>query len=203
MRTLVFVTRNKHKIQEISDLLEKHLLKNGNNTLKIIGLDDINCNEDIAETGNTLEENALQKAEYVSEHYHFDCFADDTGLEIDELGGRPGINSARYAGDEKNFDKNTEKVLKELEGKENRKARFRSVIALILGSEKYFFEGVAEGKIIDEKRGKGGFGYDPVFIPDGYKQTFAEMSFEQKNRISHRAKAINKLIDFLTDISNQ
>ena len=203
MRTLVFVTRNKHKIQEISDLLEKHLLKNENNTLKIIGLDDINCNEDIAETGNTLEENALQKAEYVSEHYHFDCFADDTGLEIDELGGRPGINSARYAGDEKNFDKNTEKVLNELEGKENRKARFRTVIALILGSEKYFFEGVAEGKIIDEKRGKGGFWYDPVFIPDGYKQTFAEMSFEQKNRISHRAKAINKLIDFLTDISDQ
>ncbi len=203
MKTIVFVTRNKHKIREISDLLEKHLLKNENNTFKIIGLDDINCNEDIAETGNTLEENALQKAEYVSEHYHFDCFADDTGLEIDKLGGCPGINSARYAGDEKNFDKNTEKVLKELEGKENRKARFRTVIALILGSEKYFFEGVAEGKIIDEKRGKGGFGYDPVFIPDGYKQTFAEMSFEQKNRISHRAKAINKLIDFLTDISDQ
>ncbi len=197
MKTLVFATRNRHKIQEVNDLLCKDLSGQSVLEWKIIGLNDIQCHEDIPETSDTLEGNALQKALYVSRHYHYDCFADDTGLEIEALNGRPGVHSARYAGEGKNFDDNTRKVLEELKGSKNRNARFRTVIALVLNSEKYFFEGTAGGRIIDEKRGKGGFGYDPVFIPEGYGQTFAEMSMEEKNQISHRAQATRQLIDFL------
>lgn len=197
MRTLVFATQNQHKIFEIGDLLKKNFDSDYQNFWNIIGLTDIQCFDEIPETSDTLQGNALQKVLFVKEHYGYDCFADDTGLEIDALGGRPGVHSARYAGLNKNFEDNLIKVLKELEGTENRNARFRTVIALILNSKRYFFEGKIEGRIIREKRGKAGFGYDPVFIPEGYELTFAEMELNQKNKISHRAVATRQLIDFL------
>lgn len=197
MRTLVFATQNQHKIFEIGDWLKKSLNQDRNNKWNIIGLADIQCFDEIPETSDSLQGNALQKVLYVSERYGYDCFADDTGLEIDALGGRPGVHSARYAGLNKNFEDNLVKVLKELEGIENRTARFRTVIALIVKSKRYFFEGKIEGRIIHEKRGKAGFGYDPVFIPQGYEKTFAEMDLEEKNQISHRAAATRQLIDFL------
>ena len=172
---------------------------------EILSLTDIGCHEDIPETGNTLEANAHQKSEYVFDHYHIDCFADDTGLEVDALGGAPGVHSARYAeGTDHNSEANMAKLLRELGDNDNRKARFRTVISLIqmeggnpVCSREYQFEGVVEGRIDREKHGSEGFGYDPVFIPEGYDKSFAELGEEIKNQISHRARAVKKLAEWL------
>lgn len=197
MKTLVFATQNKHKIEEIKHVLNMKVYQKQTRQWNIIGLAEIGCFEDIPETSDTLEGNALQKAKYVFDNYSQDCFADDTGFEIDSLGGKPGVYSARYAGAQRNFDDNIHKVLEELKEHKNREARFRTVIALLLDSKHYFFEGLVEGRVIHEKRGTGGFGYDPVFVPDGYDKTFAELGLDEKNQISHRALAVKKLIDFL------
>lgn len=189
MEQIVFATNNKHKLEEIREIL--------GNSLTILSLDDINCHEEIPETGNTIEENALIKARYIKEKYGYDCFADDTGLEVKSLNNEPGVYSARYAGNEHNSEKNMQKVLKNLEGKLDRSACFRTCIALITENEEHLFEGKIEGKIIAEKRGDSGFGYDPIFMPDGYDQTFAELGNDIKNKISHRALAVKKLINFL------
>jgi len=189
MKKLVFATNNEHKLRELQQILS--------NRFELLSLKDIGCTEEIPETAETIEENSMQKAEYVYKKYKTDCFADDTGLEIEALNGRPGVYSARYAGEEKNMTKNIEKILSELKGAENRKARFKTVISLILNGEKYQFEGIVNGKIIEQKKGDSGFGYDPVFVPEGYNQTFAEMSAEEKNKISHRGRAVQKLVKFL------
>jgi XTP/dITP diphosphohydrolase len=186
---LLFATNNKHKIHEISKILGQ--------SYRILSLKDVGFSGDIPEEKATLEENALQKAEFIYNRFAIECFADDTGLEIDALGGEPGVYSARYAGNDKNSEANMDKVLRLLEGKENRTARFRTVISLIFQGKKYAFEGKVEGKILREKRGNEGFGYDPIFQPDGYEQTFAEMPLSVKNKISHRSRAIRKLTIFL------
>lgn len=194
---IVFATNNQHKLQEIREIL--------GDQFEILSLADIGCHEDIPETGNTLEANAHQKAEYVFDHYHIDCFADDTGLEVDALGGAPGVHSARYAeGTDHNSEANMAKLLRELGDNDNRKARFRTVISLIqmeggnpVCSGEYQFEGVVEGRIDREKHGSEGFGYDPVFIPEGYDKSFAELGEEIKNQISHRARAVKKLAEWL------
>lgn len=186
MNQIVFATNNKHKLEEI-----RHIVST---KIKILSLKDIDCVEDIPETGETLEENALQKAKFIFNKYHINCFADDTGLEILALNGRPGVYSARYAGEAANFDDNIAKALSELNGITDRRACFRTVIALILDSKKYFFEGRVDGTILTQKKGMKGFGYDPVFRPEGYNESFAEMSSEQKNSISHRFFAIDKMI---------
>lgn len=194
---IVFATNNQHKLQEIREIL--------GDQFEILSLADIGCHEDIPETGNTLEANAHQKAEYVFDHYHIDCFADDTGLEVDALGGAPGVHSARYAeGTDHNSEANMAKLLRELGDNDNRKARFRTVISLIqmeggnpMCSREYQFEGVVEGRIDREKHGSEGFGYDPVFIPEGYDKSFAELGEEIKNQISHRARAVKKLAEWL------
>lgn len=186
---LVFATNNRHKIEEISDLLgESFILKS---------LKDLKITDDIPEDYHTLEENALFKARYINKLTGMNVFADDTGLEIDALNGRPGVHSARFAGAQKNFDANIDKVLLLMTGNENRKARFRTVIALIYNGQEYLFEGRIDGTIINERRGKKGFGYDPVFVPDRKNKTFAEMSLDEKNSISHRAIAFIKLKEFL------
>ena len=188
---IIFATHNEHKTQEARAILgENWNLKN---------LHEIGCEEEIPETADTLQGNALQKAQYVVDHYHANCFADDTGLEIDGLEGRPGVYSARYAGEHCTYQDNVNKVLKEMKGMTNRKACFKTVVALVLDGEIHLFEGRVDGKIIEEPRGTAGFGYDPVFMPDGYNQTFAEMGDEVKNSISHRGRAMRKLIDFLKD----
>lgn len=189
---LVFATNNRHKLEEITRMLE--------DKYEIVSLEQIGCREDIPEDYETLQENALQKARYVKDHYGYDCFADDTGLEIEALNNRPGVYSARYAGPAKNPEDNMHKVLLEMEEKENRNARFRTVIALILDGKEHCFEGRVDGKILTERQGKTGFGYDPIFCPDGYKESFAEMDMERKNRISHRGKAVEKLVKFLNAI---
>ena len=197
---IVFATNNQHKLSEIRDILGE--------SIEVLSLKDINCDVDIPETGKTLEENALQKAQYVYDHYHIDCFADDTGLEVDALGGAPGVYSARYAGEGHDSEANMTKLLKELGDEDNRKARFRTVIALIQKKnicpcgcnsikEVHQFEGIVDGEIIRERRGGEGFGYDPIFQPDGYDKTFAELGMDIKNHISHRARATKKLADFL------
>ena len=163
----------------------------------VAGLADMGCFEDIPETGATLEENASIKSQYVVDRFHTDCFADDTGLEVDALDGRPGVYSARYAGEGATYEKNVDKLLEELDGKTIRTARFRTVISLILNGKEYLFDGVVEGRIIEERRGGSGFGYDPVFVPNGYEQTFAEMEPELKNKISHRAIATQKFANFI------
>jgi XTP/dITP diphosphohydrolase len=190
---LLFATNNKHKIREISDIIS--------NNFTIIGLTDVNITEDIPEEGDTLADNALFKARYVHERTGMNVFADDTGLEVEALGGEPGVYSARYAGEGKSFDDNINKLLHRLEGVEERKARFRTVIALILDNMEYMFEGSVEGEILRERKGTGGFGYDPVFRAAGYDQTFAEMPLTEKNRISHRAVAMRKLLNFLEGIN--
>jgi XTP/dITP diphosphohydrolase len=197
---LVFATNNAHKISEIKKLLEQYL-HNDNNLYKILSLKDINCFEDIPENSNTLEGNASEKSMYVYKNFHINCFADDTGLEIEALDGNPGVYSARYAGKERDFEKNMNKVLSELEGEKNRKARFRTVISLIIDGEEKLFEGIVNGNILEEKRGEKGFGYDPVFQAEGYNISFAEMTLDEKNKISHRAVATKKLINYLEDIS--
>jgi len=190
---LVFATNNEHKLFEIKKII--------GDSFNLLSLKDIECYEDIPETGDTLEANASQKARFVYEKYGKNCFADDTGLEIEALNGAPGVYSARYAGEDKDAVKNMEKVLAELKGVENRKARFRTVISLIIDGEEKLFEGIVEGKIIDEKRGDKGFGYDPVFVPDGYDRTFAELELSIKNSISHRARAVEKLAQYLKTVS--
>lgn len=187
---IVFATNNKHKLDEI--------LKITDGSLQILSLADIHCIDEIEETGTTLEENALLKARYIKEKYGYDCFADDTGLEVDALGGAPGVYSSRYAGETCNPADNMIKLLHELAGVKNRNARFRTVIALLIGNEKHFFEGVINGKIIEERKGEAGFGYDPVFVPEGHAQTFAELGNDVKNQISHRALATHQLAQFLT-----
>ncbi len=188
---IVFATNNPHKIKEVNEVL--------GNAFKIKSLKEIGCNEELPETQPTLEGNALQKARYVLENYGADCFSEDTGLEIEALEGEPGVITARYAGAERDPDANMNLVLQKLAGKDNRKAQFRTVIALLINGEEHLFEGVVKGKIAYEKRGAGGFGYDPIFIPDGYEQTFAELSSAIKNSISHRARATRKLIAFLKE----
>jgi len=189
MEKIVFATNNKHKLEEIRQIAEGRI--------QILSLKDINCYEDIAETGTTLKENALIKAQYVFDKYGYDCFSDDTGLEVDALDGEPGVYSARYAGDTCSPEDNIQKLLAELKGVNNRTARFRTVIALIKNGEPYFFEGEIKGQIIDSKHGSFGFGYDPIFMPEGYKQTFAELGESIKNQISHRGIATQKLFKFL------
>lgn len=188
---LVFATNNKHKIREISELLDQNFT--------IIGLADININEEIPEDAETLEENALFKARFVHDRTGMNVFADDTGLEVTALGGAPGVYSARYAGESKSFDDNIEKLLREMKGAADRSARFRTVIALILDGREYSFEGIVEGEIIRERKGQGGFGYDPVFKATGYDKTFAEIPLSEKNSISHRARAMRLLIEFLNE----
>ena len=196
---IVFATNNQHKLSEIRQIL--------GNSIEVLSLSDIGCNVDIPETGTTLEENALQKAQYVYDHYHIDCFADDTGLEVEALGGAPGVYSARYAAVgcaatpsqpiDHDSEANMTRLLKELGENNNRRARFRTVIALIQQGTVHEFEGIVTGEIIRERRGGEGFGYDPIFQPDGYDQTFAELGVEVKNQISHRARATQKLADYL------
>lgn len=194
MGKIVFATNNKNKLAEIREMLE-------GSGIEIVSLADIGCHDDIPETSDTLEGNALQKARYIHEKYKMSCFADDTGLEVDALGGAPGVYSARYAGGEgHDSEANMTKLLANLEDKADRRARFRTVVALILDEEQgreELFEGIVTGEIIRERRGGEGFGYDPVFSPDGYDRTFAELGHEVKNKISHRAKAVAKLVDYL------
>ena len=192
MRKIVFATNNAHKLSEIKAMLPEGV--------EILSLADIGCHEDIPETSDTLEGNALQKAKYVYEKYGYDCFADDTGLEVDALGGAPGVHTARYAGQDHNTEANTDKLLRELKENFNRHARFRTVIALIIEKEVHFFDGVVVGEISTERRGTDGFGYDPVFIPEDTGKTFAELGGAVKNQISHRARAVKKLVAYLLEI---
>ena len=188
-KKLVVATNNAHKLEEIAAIL--------GDEMELLSLKDIRCNADIPETADTLEGNARQKAQYIYNNYGMDCFADDTGLEVEALNGAPGVFSARYAGDGHDSEANMQKLLQELEGKENRKAQFRTAICLIMEGQEYLFEGIVKGKIIEEKRGGAGFGYDPVFVPEGYDLTFAELGNDIKNTISHRARAVEKLCTFL------
>ena len=191
-KKLVFATNNLHKLKEVSAIL--------GDKIKLLSLNDINCHTDIPETSDTLEENALLKAKFIHNHYGINCFADDTGLEVEALNGEPGVYSARYAGDGHNAEANMLKLLHAMEGIENRKAQFRTAFALIIDGKEHLFEGVIKGEIIKTRRGNSGFGYDPIFVPEGYTQTFAEMGNELKNKISHRAIATNKLCKFLNSI---
>ena len=189
MKTLVFATNNAHKLEEVRAIL--------GNDFQIASLKEIGCHDDIPETADTLEGNAMQKAQYIKDKFGMDCFADDTGLEVEALNNAPGVFSARYAGPGHDSEANMKKLLHEMEGKENRKARFRTVIALLLDGKEYTFEGIIKGNIIEEKRGDSGFGYDPIFVPEGYDLTFAELGNDIKNNISHRAEAVKKLSAFL------
>ena len=201
MKRIVFATNNQHKLQEIRDIL--------GSGYEVVSLKEIGCDVDIPETGNTLEENALQKAQYDYDHYHVSCFADDTGLEVEALDGAPGVHSARYAeGTDHDSEANMAKLLRELDGKENRQARFRTVICYIEKQDVcpcgctsikkiHQFEGIVNGHIATEKHGTEGFGYDPIFVPEGYDQSFAELGEEIKNGISHRARAVAKLVEYL------
>ena len=188
---IVFATNNKHKLEEIKDILGKDF--------EIVSLAEIGCHEDIPETGLTLEENARQKSTYIVEHYNHDCFADDTGLEVDVLKGEPGVHSARYAeGTDHDSEANMRKLLSKMSNVKDRTARFRTVISLIINGVEHQFEGRVEGRIATEKHGTEGFGYDPIFIPEGYDKSFAELGEEVKNQISHRARAVKKLAEYLS-----
>jgi XTP/dITP diphosphohydrolase len=186
---LVFATNNTHKIKEIRPLIT--------NSFRLLSLSDLNFFEDIPETQATLQGNASQKSHYIFDRYAINCFADDTGLEIEALNGEPGVFSARYAGEGCNFQDNIDKVLLKMQGITHRNARFRTVISLLLDGKEYFFEGYVNGKILTEKHGNDGFGYDPIFMPDDYSISFAEMTLEEKNKISHRGMAVRKLAAFL------
>ncbi|WP_426485835.1 non-canonical purine NTP diphosphatase [Flavobacterium sp. 2] len=186
---LVFASNNKNKIKEIQSIL--------NGSIQLLSLEDIGCHEEIPETADTIEGNAILKANYVTEKYGYDCFADDTGLEVKALNGEPGVYSARYAGEQKNADDNMNKLLEALKNEENRSAQFKTVIALNLEGKQHLFTGLAKGNITLNKTGNQGFGYDPIFQPENYSETFAELSSEIKNKISHRGKATEQLIDFL------
>ena len=188
---IVFATNNKHKLEEIKDILGKDF--------EIVSLAEIGCHEDIPETGLTLEENARQKSTYIVEHYNHDCFADDTGLEVDALNGERGVHSARYAeGTDHDSEANMRKLLSKMSNVKKRTARFRTVISLIINGVEHQFEGRVEGRIATEKHGTEGFGYDPIFIPEGYDKSFAELGEEVKNQISHRARAVKKLAEYLS-----
>jgi len=186
---LVFASNNKNKIQEIQALVP--------NDIEIVSLEEIGCTDDIPETATTIEGNAILKANYVTEKYGYNCFADDTGLEVEALHGAPGVYSARYAGKQKNANDNMNKLLLELKNQTNRKANFKTVIALNLDNRQYVFEGIINGQILEEKTGTNGFGYDPIFTAEGYDKSFAELTMEEKSSISHRGIAVKKLIAFL------
>ena len=186
---LVFASNNKNKIKEIQLLVPK--------SIKVLSLEDIGCFEEIPETEDTIEGNAIQKANYVTEKYGYNCFADDTGLEVEALNGEPGVYSARYAGEQKDATDNMDKLLNNLKGISNRNAQFKTVIALNLNGNQSLFTGIIKGKIIEEKIGSNGFGYDPIFVADGYSQTFAELTIGEKSVISHRGLAVKQLVDFL------
>jgi XTP/dITP diphosphohydrolase len=188
---LVFASNNKNKIKEIQQLVPEHIT--------VLSLEDIGCDVDIPETADTIEGNAILKADYITQHYGYPCFADDSGLEIDALNGEPGVYSARYAGAQRSDEDNINKVLTQLENQSNRKANFKTVIALNMNSEQHLFTGIINGTIITEKKGTNGFGYDPIFIAEGYSQTFAELTLEEKSSISHRGKAVKQLITFLNE----
>ena len=190
MEQIVFATHNKNKLEEIRSII---------NNYARLGLSDIGCNEEIIEDADNIKGNAKIKADFVTNNFHLNCFADDTGLEVEALNGEPGVFSARYAGENCSYHDNVVKLLKTMKGIENRNARFRTVIALNLDGQQYFFEGIVNGKILTEEHGDKGFGYDPIFQPDGFKESFAEMTMETKNKISHRGKAAAKLIDFLAN----
>ena len=199
MKRLVFATNNQHKLEEVRTLLREEKPELADQ-IQILSLSDIGCHEDIPETGMTFSDNALQKAEYVKVHYDVDCFADDSGLEVRALGMEPGVFSARYANDEgyrNNSDANTEKLLRKMQNMKERQAQFRTVICLLMGSVREEFEGVCRGEITRTPSGSKGFGYDPVFIPEGHNVTFAEMAMVDKNLISHRGKAFRALLDYL------
>ncbi len=187
---LVFATHNKNKFKEIQALVPDHI--------ELLSLQEIGCDEDIEETGDTIDANAIIKAEYVRSRYGYDCFADDTGLEVESLAGAPGVYSARYAGEKKDDAANRKKLLNQLEERDDRTARFKTVIALSLKDNENLFTGICEGSITKEERGENGFGYDPIFQPKGFDKTFAEMNLEEKSGISHRAKAFKELIDYLS-----
>ena len=189
---LVFATNNLHKLKEVQEMLS--------NSIEVLSLKDIGCFEDIEETEITLEGNAKLKADYITKKYGFDCFADDTGLEVEALDGKPGVYSARYAGEHGNSEKNMEKLLVELQNKLSRKAKFRTIIALNITNKQYLFEGICDGEILNEKTGVKGFGYDPIFKPSNASCSFAEMNSEEKNIISHRGIAIQKLVQFLNSL---
>lgn len=191
MHQLVFATNNSHKLRELGEILKGEF--------KLLSLNDISCADDIPETGDTLEANASQKSFYIWERYHIDCFSDDSGLEVEALNGEPGVHSARYAGEGRNSDDNVSKLLSEMEDVMNRKACFRCLISLVINGREFLFEGRVDGKILTERKGTEGFGYDPVFCPDGYDQSFAEMEAELKNGMSHRGRAVEKLVRFLTE----
>lgn len=186
---ICFATNNKKKIEEVKAALGPNFT--------VVSLEEIGCHEELPETGDTLHHNAFEKAKFVHHHYGIDCFADDTGLEVDALNGAPGVYSGRYAGEPRSDERNIELLLKTLENVDNRKARFRTVIALLFNGKEYSFEGIAEGEILKEKSGYGGFGYDPIFRPSGFDKTFAELSLDEKNKISHRGKAVQALARFL------
>lgn len=188
---LVFATNNKHKLEEVRDILGEKV--------EVLSLKDIDCHDEIPETADTLQGNALIKARYIYEKYGVDCFADDTGLEVEALGGAPGVYSARYAGEECNSEANMHKLLHNLTGKSNRKAQFRTVIALIIDGEEKLFNGIIKGEITTEKRGDSGFGYDPIFIPEGFTVSFAQMGNEEKNKISHRYRATEQLSKYIKE----
>ncbi|MBQ6194462.1 MAG: non-canonical purine NTP diphosphatase [Prevotella sp.] len=192
MKKIVFATNNQHKLDEIRQIL--------GSTFEVLSLNDIGCHEEIPEDHDTLQENALQKAKYIADHYDVDCFADDTGLEVEALNGEPGVHSARYAeGTDHDSEANMNKLLRKLGNNNNRRARFRTVIALIIRNQgKKLFEGIVEGHIAYEKKGTEGFGYDPIFVPDGYDESFAQLGLDIKNGISHRARAVAKLAEYLT-----
>jgi XTP/dITP diphosphohydrolase len=189
---LVFATNNPNKLKEVQSLLPHYI--------ELLSLEDIGCNEEIPETQNTIEGNAIQKANYIKEKYGYDCFADDTGLEVEALGGAPGVYSARYAGKQRNANSNMDKLLHELNIHSNREAQFKTVIALQLHDKQHTFTGICKGEITTSKKGKKGFGYDPIFKPKGYSQTFAELSLEEKNKIGHRGKAVKQLVTFLNSL---
>jgi len=194
MIELVFATNNRHKLNELSKL--------AGDKFHLLSLKDINCYDDIPETADTLEGNAALKAQYIWEKFGINCFADDTGLEVDVLNGQPGVYSARYAGEDQDSEANLSKVLEELKDNSNRKARFRTVICLIIDGKEHYFEGIVNGNLLSVRQGKEGFGYDPIFVPDGYNNTFAEMDMDVKNKISHRGIATEKLIVFLKNLNS-
>ncbi len=193
MKTVVFATNNKHKLDEVRKITD--------GLIRVVSLEEIDCQDEIPETADTLEGNALLKAQYIKEQYGYDCFADDTGLEVEALGNAPGVYSARYAGPACNARDNMEKLLAEMDGMTNRKARFRTAIAFLSNGDNRLFEGIISGSIITEKKGSAGFGYDPLFQPEGYDQTFAELGEDIKNTISHRAIAVRKFADYLSTLS--
>jgi XTP/dITP diphosphohydrolase len=187
---ICFATNNPKKIEEVKAALGQNF--------EIVSLHQIGCFEELPETGDTLDQNAFQKARYVKDNYGVDCFADDTGLEVEALGGAPGVYSGRFAGEPRSDERNMDLLLNKMEGHRNRNARFRTVIALILEGQEFSFEGIAEGEILEKRKGTGGFGYDPIFKPQGYNRTFAELNLSEKNEISHRGKAVNSLINFFS-----